>query len=524
MKFMVPVLLAVLAAPLAQAEEPYGESIDVRVVNVEAVVTDREGNRVRGLAAGDFRLLVDGREVPVDYFTEVAEGVALPIPPSGATDPESSTVSAPAPAGPVGRSYLVFIDDSFSIAAQRDLVLWQIERDLGRLGPEDRMAVVEFDGNFLHRLADWTGDRAVLAAAFAEARQRPAGGLLFLAERRSSLGRGRIGSGLFQDGNVDRLDLERLLDAEQTLDMTPRQYSQLVRVVDAAAAALRGFSLPSGRKSMLLLSGGWPIKYPTYGLVQEANRLGYTLYPVDVPGVDVAFTPGDVTLEAPAAQAGIMTSEWELAAHDTLHSLAAETGGRAAINSARLSAMKRAEEDTRSYYWLGFSPAWKADDQHHGIELEVRRPGLAVRARSGFSDLSPATLAHMETENLLLFGVPEGSLAAARLDVEMGEPRKAGWQSIELPVTLVFPAGALTAGQETDLVLSVGALDKYGARSDLPQVHIKVSLPEGTEADTPVRSQVTLKLRKTQQRLVFQVRDPETGSSLAGEVSFQPGK
>jgi len=327
-----------------------------------------------------------------------------------------------------------------------------------------------------------------------------------------------------QDGDVDRRDLERLREAEEMLDMTPRQYSQLVQVVDAAAAALRGFSLPSGRKSMILLSGGWPIKYPTFELVQEANRLGYTLYPVDVPGVDVAFTPGDVTLEAPAASTGIMTSAWELAAHATLHSLAAETGGRAAINSARLSAMKRAEEDTRSYYWLGFSPAWKADDRRHSIELEVRRPGLAVRARNGFSDLSPATLADMETENLLLFGVPQDSLAAARLDVEMGEPRKTGWQAIELPVTLVFPASALATGPETDLVLSVGALDKYGARSELPQVHIKVSLPEGTEADTPVRSQVTLKLRKTQQRLVFQVRDPETGSSLASEVSFQPGK
>jgi hypothetical protein len=37
----------------------FGDVIDVRVVNLEAVVTDREGNRIHDLAPEDFRLLVD---------------------------------------------------------------------------------------------------------------------------------------------------------------------------------------------------------------------------------------------------------------------------------------------------------------------------------------------------------------------------------------------------------------------------------------------------------------------------------
>ncbi|MEA2559091.1 MAG: Ca-activated chloride channel [Acidobacteriota bacterium] len=280
----------------------------VAQVDVEAVVTDLEGNRVRGLSAGDFRLLVDGAEVPVERFTEVAEGT-------------------------MGRSYLVFVDDSLSIAVQRNLVLWEIERDLDRLGPDDRMAIVAFDGERLHPLADWTGDRGALAAALAEARKRPA---------RESLTR------------------------------------SAVWVADAAAAALRSVSPSPGRKAMLVLSGGWP-SGPSLHLVRDANRLGYTLYPVDVP----AF-------------------ERERAPEDTLLALAEATGGQASLNSNRLAALERAEEDTRSYYLLGFSPAWKADDRDHRIELEVRRPGLDVRARHGFPDVSPATLAGMETEDQLL--------------------------------------------------------------------------------------------------------------------------
>jgi VWFA-related protein len=277
-------------------------------VDVEAVVTDREGNRVRGLSAGDFRLLVDGAEVPVERFSEVAEGK-------------------------MGRSYLVFVDDSLSIAVQRDLVLWEIERDLDRLGPEDRMAIVAFDGERLHLLADWTGDRGMLAAALAEARKRPA---------KESLTRSSMW------------------------------------VADAAAAALRSVSPSPGRKAMLVLSGGWPAG-PSLQLVRDANRLGYTLYPVDVPAL-----------------------ERDVAPEDTLLALAEATGGQAALASNRLAALERAEEDTRSYYLLGFSPAWKADDRDHRIELEVRRPGLDVRARHGFPDVSPATLAGMESEDLLL--------------------------------------------------------------------------------------------------------------------------
>jgi hypothetical protein len=44
--------------PGAQPEAPFGEQIDVRVVNVEVVVTDAAGQRVPDLAAGDFRLRV----------------------------------------------------------------------------------------------------------------------------------------------------------------------------------------------------------------------------------------------------------------------------------------------------------------------------------------------------------------------------------------------------------------------------------------------------------------------------------
>src|SRR6187551_1641212 len=61
----------------AEPESAFGEQIDVRVVNVEVVVTDKQGNRVTGLGPGDFRLRVDGKEAPIQYFTEVRGGQAI---------------------------------------------------------------------------------------------------------------------------------------------------------------------------------------------------------------------------------------------------------------------------------------------------------------------------------------------------------------------------------------------------------------------------------------------------------------
>src|SRR4051794_147377 len=97
--FLLSILSLSAAGVRAQETPPaFGESIDVRVVNVEAVVTDRQGKRVTGLKPEDFRLRVDGKEVPVEYFSEVRDGEALAATPEAAQPPEAKT-----PGGGAGR-------------------------------------------------------------------------------------------------------------------------------------------------------------------------------------------------------------------------------------------------------------------------------------------------------------------------------------------------------------------------------------------------------------------------------------
>src|SRR5215218_1317072 len=152
MDFRIPFAIGIslagalpLAAQQPETRQPaaqvFEESVDVRVVNVEAVVTDEKGARVRGLAAKDLRLLVDGHEVPVEYFAEVEDGKAAATAPA-ATAPAAAAPAggAQAPASPgeaVQRSYLIYIDDSFSIAAIRNEALAKLDSDLKLLRPGD---------------------------------------------------------------------------------------------------------------------------------------------------------------------------------------------------------------------------------------------------------------------------------------------------------------------------------------------------------------------------------------------------
>lgn len=56
----------------------FAATVNVRVVNVEAVATDSSGRPVHGLKPADFRLKVDKHEVPIEYFTEVLQGEPHP--------------------------------------------------------------------------------------------------------------------------------------------------------------------------------------------------------------------------------------------------------------------------------------------------------------------------------------------------------------------------------------------------------------------------------------------------------------
>jgi len=518
----------------------FGEEIDVRVVNVEVVVTDRQGNRVTGLSPGDFHLRVDGRDVPIQYFSEVHEGQAVP---PGST--ETAAAGAGQPAEPpsltagkaVGTSYLVFVDDFFSNAAQRNVVLGSIREQLTRLGPDDRMAIVAYDGRKLSMLSSWSNSPRELGHTIAQAMDRPTYGVQRAAELRS-----------FETGRHDAptagITLPATSPTTGALNFDEIGYARLVaqqveRAATAAASALRAFARPPGRKVMLLLSGGWPYSSQDYmlnndrpilsrdvpegdrvlrPLVSTANLLGYTLYPVDVPGL--APNAADVQSEAPVGP----NNERKFQVQQSLEFVAKETGGRALLNSKRTAVLDTAAADTTSYYWLGYTPDRKRDDKRHDVKVTVGRPGLTVRARNSFFDLSRSSEISMQVESAILFGNPAGS---SGMPMRVGKPVPSGRGVMEVPLTLGLPVDRFTVlpvggKYAAALELRVAALNEQGERSDIPVIPLNLSSPKPPAPSGHVRYDVKLKLRAVPQHLVVAIYDPPTGKVTLAEADVRP--
>jgi VWFA-related protein len=548
--FLVACGLAVLAAVLsfgtaaaqAASKAPLpalSESIDVRVVNLEAVVTD-DGIPVRGLGAGDFRLEVDGEEMPIEFFSEVRGGVAVA---AGGGTTDLRAIPTVAPGEPVGTSYLVFVDNYFPIAQDRDRVLEALRSQLGNLRPEDRMAIVAYGGNRLEMLSTWTNSVPVLERAIREAERWPAEGLYRWSERRTF----EVSS-----GRLNGFRSRRLGSAARAArgDLTPDEYfygrlleEQVARVVKAAAASLRGFGAAPGRRVAILLSGGWPFDIPAYvagevarpvidpgfdtpselfrPLVETANLLGYTLYPVDVPGMQ-AIAGGDAAsaLGEPVSSPRGTTWERETQFRYSLELLASETGGKALNDSARLDLLDRIASDAAgSYYWIGFAPNRAGDDSRWKVKLESTRPGVKVRARRSFTDLSLDREVGMAVESALRFGNPP---SPQQLVASLSKGERSGLRRMRASLSVEVPSDAIVMLADgdrfvADLELRVAALDRGGASSEVVPIPLTLWTDSATPSKT-LRFSTELELRPKTEKLVVSLYDKATGSILMSSI------
>jgi len=478
--------------------------------------------------------------------------------------PERSTVPVLVPGEPVGTSYLVFIDDYFSLRSRRDTVLADFKKQLSLVGPDDRMAVVAFDGQELALISNWTSSVEALERAFDQAMERSSHGAERLSEEQSYENN--------KDGmTTPKASFSAYLGPEEKrrVDEISRQVE---RIVLATSSALRSFAKPPGRKVMILFSGGWPYN-PAQGvvadssraifaggdevlapLVETANRLGYTLYPVDAlprrgpgPGAEQQSSDpnfknrdkpsyaieGDPTAQdAGAATAAELSAEGlgdaELSKRRDqrrfLDVVAGDTGGEAVLGAASVHAFEQIVEDTRSYYWLGFTPSWQGDDKAHRIAIETRGKELEVRTRHNFSDLSRQSEVSMMVESALLFGdLP----SAAPMRGQVGPLAKAGRGKVDVPISLEIPLFALTFlpstdGFVADTELRFAAFDGQGNSSEVPVVPLKINArrPPGPGETSTYKTQI--RVRNKKQDLVVSLYDNATGQIFTSRMSVEP--
>jgi VWFA-related protein len=127
-----------------------------------------------------------------------------------------------------------------------------------------------------------------------------------------------------------------------------------------------------------------------HDILRQANSGNTSFYPVDPRGLVVfdedivPLSPGGIGRWNPMVDL-VEDSRRLTARNDSLRTMAEVTDGLAVVQTGNLSAgMRRIVEDLSSYYLLGYYSTQELDGKFHRLTVRVKRPGVRVRARTGY--------------------------------------------------------------------------------------------------------------------------------------------
>lgn len=151
----------VVVAQVVQA--PFSETYEVRIHNLDVIVTDKAGNAVRGLTKDDFIVTEGGKPQAITNFAIYDDTVTQRDHGLSDATGEASVVSAPPP-----RRFAFFIDDIAIQARARTTLKKHISEVVRGMRPGDVAAVVRPSGS-TRMVQNYSGDVAEVEKALLKA-------------------------------------------------------------------------------------------------------------------------------------------------------------------------------------------------------------------------------------------------------------------------------------------------------------------------------------------------------------------
>ncbi len=498
---------AIAAAPAARARqqpvEPFVDSVEVNVVNVEVYVTGPDGEPMRGLGPEDFVVYDDGKPVRITNFY-VGSSIRTP-----ATDGDRPTAEPPSSQR---LNLAIYLDDeSIRPFGRRDVIRRLRELvEAGAARGHRFMLIVHggtltvphtFDdppdrlGPLLDRLGNATGALGALDAEAAD---------IFRTMARTS----PEPSARATDGDFASMDARSLLPRIEFYATAVREqtFVRLSALADLVAA-LGGVP---GRKAVLYVGEGiktrpgedlfdaWQLRFPLlarregvngydasrYGtfddlraLAARANGNLVSFYAVDT-GDPVNFS--NLTAEREGYAGG--SQPMLLDRHDmsaSLGFLAGGTGGAVVAGSGGRAGLDGLMGDLDSYYSLGFEPERPSDGGTHSLRVEVARAGARLRYRETYEDKTPDVRMRDLTRAALLLGASDNPLAVA---VEAERTTAGPGGAVDVVLLVKVPLGRLAllpAGEvhRARLVMYLAVKDEKGRTSEIQRREFPVQVP-----------------------------------------------
>jgi VWFA-related protein len=387
--------------PTSQVQKPEEDVVRIttNLVQVDAVVTDKDGKVVTDLKPEEVRILEDGRAQKITNFSyNLSE-----TPPPSTRSGQPAAVDKDAPPVPLSRlkpeeirrTIAIVVDDLGLSFVSTNHVRQALKKFVdSQMQPGDLVAIIRTSGG-MGALQQFTSDKRQLYAA---------------VERVKWNANGRSGIAAFaplepptpgtRGAEVDA--------ANEELDQF-REDVFAVGTLGAISYVVKGLKDLPGRKSILLVSDGFRIfnledssrNYQALEklrrLVDEAGRASVVIYTMNATGLQyLGLTAADNPGSGDAQQ--MLTSRRNAAfeTQEGLEYLARETGGIAIKNNNDLSnGIRRVLEDQKGFYLIGYRPDSSTFDPRtgrrtfHKLSLKVTRPGkFNVRMRNGFYGVS----------------------------------------------------------------------------------------------------------------------------------------
>ena len=378
-------------APPQAAERPQVTfKLEVNYVEVDAAVFDRQGQFVPGLKRDDFEVFEDGKPQDITSFTQVDIPIETPEPPplqvSRPIEPDVVSNAKPFD----GRVYVIILDDKHTAALRGPLVKKAALQFIDKYMAANDMAAVLTTSGVLDATQDFTSNKRLLRRAV-----EAFGGMKLRSETESRLEQYQRQQSV-PVGPTSRIDdpddMERGYDARVALETIAK--------ISDWVGSIRG-----RRKAIIWFSEG--IDYNIYDFqkreastVQEkmrdviaaATRSDVSIYSIDPRGLtmlgDEAIGVSGGFPDDPSLNLSMQSFQDSLRlAQNSLRSLSEETGGFAAVSSNDFTkAFSRVVKDNSAYYVLGYYPGNDCrDGRFRHIEVRVKRPGLDVRYRRGYT-------------------------------------------------------------------------------------------------------------------------------------------
>jgi VWFA-related protein len=501
------VLAVILSAAALAAQQPtelpkLTETIDVRVINVDVVVTDKKGNPITGLTGHDFEIYENGVPQKITNFYEVEGRKAINV----ATTPAAPGAAAqPAPATreelPENlRRRIIFYVDNLSLAPFNRNRVFKDMKEFAKsaMRPGDEAMIATFNRSMKVRLA-FTRDAKQVEQTLDAISGESALGLSNRSETRD------VTKQITDAQNYD----EALAAARTHAQSVEHDLRQSVSSLNALMSTLagvegkkllvlttEGFQMQPGRDMFYLIDEvgrqkGWQsgstllegMSFDASTLIQSiartANANGITMYAIHAGGLGAAqegmLAEMDKPISYTVTQTAISNST------DSLQLIADMTGGLASINTNNFGlAFKNIQRDLESYYSLGYRGGTERVDRQRSITVKVKNRNYIVRSRQTFVEKS--TFAEMNDRVIanLLYRTKANDL---KIVVKLGQPQLQE-DLYRVPVEVQIPMESLTLLPQGESYMGgfsvyVAVANKDGDMSDVARKTHQIRVPQG---------------------------------------------